>query len=122
MLTQKSSLVNPNCDCLLSAVSEDVVTATEAETDQGGGGGGVLPALEEIHVVELVQLHGKLQCSLNFRHGLVPLITCQRGRQPVSREDGSRETGAERRDACLPLLTHCSSVEQQPDGRFHHRH
>lgn len=89
--------------------------------EAGRTSGSVLPALEEIHVVELVQLHGKLQCSLNFRHGMVPLITCQRSRQPVSQEDKSRKTGAERRDACLPLLTHCSSVEQQPDEGFHHR-
>lgn len=39
--------------------------------------GNVLPALKEIHIVKLVQLHRKLQCSLYFRHDIIPLITCQ---------------------------------------------
>ena len=34
-----------------------------------------LPSLEEIHIMELVQLYRKLQCSLYFRHDTVPLIT-----------------------------------------------
>lgn len=51
---------------------------------EGGGGvkvnpknRNVLPALKEIHIVKLVQLHRKLQCSLYFRHDIIPLITCQ---------------------------------------------
>lgn len=58
----------------------------------------VLPALEEIHVVKLVQLHGKLQCSLNFRHDLVPLITCQTRRQPVSEDPTAEESTEERKE------------------------
>lgn len=41
---------------------------------------GDLPPLEEIHIVKLVQLYGKLKCPLYFRHDIIPLITCQKER------------------------------------------
>lgn len=43
-----------------------------------------LPSLKEIHIVKLVQLYRKLQCSLYFRHDIIPLITCQQRRKTVN--------------------------------------
>lgn len=50
-----------------------------------------LPPLKEIHIVKLVQLYRKLQCSLYFRHDIIPLITCQKRRRPVNMTNKQRE-------------------------------
>lgn len=76
--------------------------------DSGPSEKNCLPPLKEIHIVKLVQLYRKLQCSLYFRHDIIPLITCQKRRHPVNttyQTDNNRTTQWIRSEGWRQIVT-----------------